>query len=93
VGADDLPGLMQAWLSELLYRFAAEKRVGTAFEIRSIGRPAAGAPFRLEAVVREEPFDPRRHAVEAEIKAVTFHQLRVAERPRGGWEAQMIFDV
>jgi len=91
VEADDLPGLLQAWLSELLYRFLAEGRVGTAFAVvRLVRAPGACA---LEAEVRGGPYDPARHALRTELKAVTFHQLRVEETAGGGWEAQVIFDA
>ena len=91
VEADDLPSLLQAWLSELLYRFTDEGRVGTGFAIRRLDRTAGGCA--LEAAVRNEPFDPARHVLRTGLKAVTFHQLRVEEGSGGRWEAQVIFDV
>jgi len=90
VEAEDLPGLLQAWLSELLYRFEAEGRVATAFAVVRLDR-APGA-CALEAEVRSGPYDPARHALQTGLKAVTFHQLRV-EETAGGWEAQVIFDA
>jgi SHS2 domain-containing protein len=93
VEAPDLEGLLQAWLSELLYRFSAERRVGVAFAVLPPVHPGPGAPWRLEAGVAEEPLEPARHVVETALKAVTFHQLRVEERSGGGWEAQVIFDA
>jgi SHS2 domain-containing protein len=43
-------------------------------------------------VVRGERLDPARHQIFTEIKAVTFHGMRL-ERGEKGWEAQIIFDV
>jgi SHS2 domain-containing protein len=39
-----------------------------------------------------EPYDPERHLIKTELKAVTYHGLRV-ERTRSGWKARVIFDV
>ncbi len=40
-----------------------------------------------------EPYDPARHTLETEIKAVTYHGLLVGPAATGGWEAQFIVDV
>jgi SHS2 domain-containing protein len=90
VDADDLPALLQAWLSELLYRFTDGGLVGTGFATVRLDRTPGSCAF--EADVRTESYDPARHVLQTELKAVTFHQLRVEER-EGGWEAQVIFDV
>jgi SHS2 domain-containing protein len=39
-----------------------------------------------------EPFDPRRHRLITEIKAVTYHQLKV-ERAGATWRARIVFDI
>lgn len=39
-----------------------------------------------------EQFDPRRHTMLTELKAVTYHQLSV-ERDDEGWKARIVFDV
>jgi SHS2 domain-containing protein len=50
-------------------------------------------PGRLTASVHGVRFDPRRHEVRSELKAVTRHGLRVTSLPGGGLEAEVIFDV
>lgn len=94
VSANDLPSLLQAWLSELLYRFTVEGGVYVAFEIASLLGPLRGngPAYVLEAALRGERYDPARHALQTELKAVTFHQLRV-ENHADRWEARVIFDV
>ena len=47
---------------------------------------------RLSAVLRGESFDPARHRIKTEIKAVTYHQAAV-ERTGNGWTARVVFDV
>ena len=39
-----------------------------------------------------EQFDPRRHLMLTELKAITYHQLNV-ERAGAAWKARIVFDV
>jgi len=50
-------------------------------------------PGRLIASLRGVAFDPRRHELRSELKAVTRLGLRVTRMPEGGLEAEVIFDV
>jgi SHS2 domain-containing protein len=84
--ATDLPALMVKWLSELNYRHVTEHRVFRQFEVIRLDDDL------LTAVVRGEKVDPARHEIFREIKAVTFHGMRL-ERHDDGWEAQIIFDL
>ena len=85
--AENLEGLFVDWLSELIYRFEGEQMLFGEFAI-SIG----GDRRRLRAECRGEPVDWGRHQPDHELKAVTYHQLRVAPTP-AGWEASVIFDI
>jgi SHS2 domain-containing protein len=86
IEASDRPALMVNWLSELNYRHVTEHRLFGKFVIVEI------CEKRLSAEVHGERFDPSRHKVFTEIKAVTFHDLRL-ERDDQGWKAQIIFDL
>jgi SHS2 domain-containing protein len=46
----------------------------------------------LRAQVRGESFDPARHPVEREVKAITYHQLSVA-RDTAGWWTRLYVDL
>jgi SHS2 domain-containing protein len=86
VRADDLEMLMNEWLSVLLRGFAADGWVFSRVEVLQAGESAvAGRAFG-------ERYDPSRHTIKTEIKAVTFHGLCV-RRERGRWAARVIFDV
>lgn len=85
IEADRLDDLLRDWLAELLYVFHADHRLFAAFEVRLDGD-------RLEATARGEPIDPARHEIDAEIKAVTYHGLKV-ERDGDGWLAEVIVDL
>jgi protein archease len=86
IAAGDFPALLVKWLSELNYRHATEHRLFGQFEVLEIDDAS------LLAEVRGERFDPTRHEIFTEIKAVTFHGLRL-ERDDNGWKAQIIFDL
>jgi len=46
----------------------------------------------MVASVTGEQFDPRRHQLIEEIKAVTYHRLAV-ENTAAGWRATVVFDA
>jgi len=77
--------LLRDWLAELLYTFHAERLVFSQFEV-SLGEG------KLTAAVRGEPIEPARHEIDVEVKAITYHGLKV--QPDGhGWLAEVIVDV
>ena len=86
VSADDMDDLMVRWLSEILYLFEGEGEVVTGVKILLV------LPSHLEAAIKKVPFDPGRHEIQHEIKAVTYHQIDVSEK-KNHWEARIIFDV
>jgi len=86
VFASNIEDLLVAWLDELLYRYETERLICRRFVIDSINDRG------LCAAVFGEKVDPDRHEIKAEIKSVTYHQLKVEKRD-DGWKVQVIFDV
>ena len=86
VSGEDWPDLMVNWLREALFLWNGEERLVRKAEILSISE------YALAARLFCEPYDPERHVVLREIKAVTYHQIRVAPAP-SGWAARIIFDM
>ena len=82
----DLPDLMVAWLRECLYLWNGRRKLIQAIEIRDL------ETTRLVAEVAATPFEAGLHVIRHEIKAVTYHQLRVRQTA-SGWETAVIFDV
>ena len=82
----DWPDLMFCWLRELLGLWAGRERIPVNVRIRQL------TPYSIRAEVETASYDPAVHRLGEEIKAVTYHQLRV-EALDGGWRAQVIFDV
>lgn len=86
VSATDLEDLLVRWLSELLYLYDTQRLLCCAFTLTTL------EPTHLTAIVAGEPLDPARHPIDTEIKAVTYHQLAIAQMA-GGWQACVIFDL
>lgn len=84
--ADDVEGLLVAWLSELNFYCINGLEIFSKFEVDSF------LPVLISATVHGEKIDLSRHNIKTEIKAVTYHGLYVRQ-VTGGWEAQVIFDV
>ena len=85
LGADDLDALFRDWLGELLYTFHVRKLVFSDFTVAVCERG-------LQGTARGEPIDEARHKLDVEIKAVTWHGLKV-ERTSDGWLAEVIVDI
>jgi SHS2 domain-containing protein len=49
--------------------------------------------WSLVATVRGEPIDPKRHALRADVKAVTYHQFEVIQTETGSWKARVVVDI
>jgi SHS2 domain-containing protein len=77
--------LLFDWLRELLYLFDSRHLLLCRFEAR-VGDGG------LEGAAWGEPFDPARHALAHEVKAITYHGLKVG-RAGDGWLAEVIVDI
>ena len=86
VEGEDFPDLMVRWLGEILYLFEGESLIVNSIEIKSI------SPIQLQATLTLASFEPKRHEVLREIKAVTYHQISV-RKANDEWEARVIFDI
>lgn len=84
-GADN-EDLMVNWLRELLYLFNGEEKAVSSIEILHLTHT------RVEARLKWIPVEFGRDEVLTEIKAVTYHQIRV-EKTDLGYEARVVFDV
>ena len=86
VEAGDLDGLWVNWLREILYLFAGEKKLACAVQVMELSET------RLSAMVWMDAFDPEKHELRGELKAVTYHQARVSQDDEG-WKGTVVFDV
>ena len=82
--ADNLDELFINWLNELLSLSAAKEVIFSDFKIDKLDKNS------IEAIATAE--DVNNYKVNAEVKAATYHQLKLAQSP-SGWEAEVILDV
>ncbi|HEX3151368.1 MAG TPA: archease [Gemmataceae bacterium] len=85
IDGTDLDYLLFDWLRELLFRLDAEHLLFARFEV-------AVGDAGLKATAWGEPIDPARHVLSHEVKAITYHGLRV-ERDGDDWIAEFIVDI
>ena len=81
----ELDYLLFDWLKELLYRFDAEHLLFSKFAVEVSDSGLMGKAWG-------EPIDPARHVLSHEVKAITYHGLRV-EREGNEWVAEVIVDI
>ncbi len=84
LNADDLEELFVGWLNELLSLSAAK---GLIFHNIKINKLTDNS---LEAVAVGSPV--ANYKVNTEIKAATYHELRIIQ-DESGWQAEVILDV
>src|SRR5262245_58123014 len=82
---DDREFLLFDWLRQLLAHFDARHTLFSRFEVH-IGEDG------LTGTAWGEPLDRSRHVLDHEVKALTYHGLRV-EPSDGGWLAEIIVDI
>lgn len=86
VEADDPGSLLVAWLNELLYLFDAKKILLSKFAIQEWDKKSC-----LLALACGERIDPKKHQLEMDIKACTYHMLKITKNDL--YACQVVLDV
>ena len=84
--AESLEDLLHDWLAELLFEVEANHAVFDEMKVEV-------EPGKLTAMLNGGAIDFAQSYDSEEIKAVTYHQLRVEKLGDGSWRATVIFDV
>jgi SHS2 domain-containing protein len=82
---DDRELLLFDWLKQLLFWLDSEHLLFGKFEVHVTEAGLSGSAWG-------EPQDRGRHQLEHEVKAITYHGLRV-EATETGWLAEVIVDI
>jgi SHS2 domain-containing protein len=85
VSGDELDYLLFDWLRELLYRFDADHWLFSRLDVRVNDSGLTGTAWG-------EKLDPARHELGHEVKAITYHGLKV-EKTDDCWLAEVIVDI
>lgn len=85
IESDDVAYLLFDWLRELLYRFDAEGMLYCQFDVTV-------SDNGLSATIHGEAFDADKHKLSHEVKAITYHELKVVQEGTG-WLAEVIVDI
>ncbi len=86
IEAVDREDLLVSWLRELLYFHQSEGYLLNDFVLQDLEEQS------LRATAKGEVYEPNRHEILREIKAVTYHQLKITQ-DKEGWVARMVFDI
>lgn len=85
IPGNELDYLLFDWLTELLYSIDTEGWLWSRFEIQ----------FDQDGLIADcwgEPIDRRRHRLEHEVKAITYHGLFVTQQD-SIWQAEVVVDI
>ena len=86
VAGKDLPDLMVRWLGEILYLFEGERKIVSDISIDYI------SPSKLCSTLATVSYKPNLHEILCEIKAVTYHQIKVTQNSNN-CNARIVFDL
>lgn len=87
VRGDDVETVFMNWLRELLYLFEVQRLILLQFDFLTWCNGV------LKARCRGIFYRPGQRILNMEVKAVTYHHLKVEQQPDGHWRAQVIFDI
>ncbi len=86
IRGSDIENLLVRWLSEILYIYDGEGFLVRDVEITTLH------DFALEGILKGERVDAGRHQFRMDVKAVTYHQLKIALE-KNVWTANVFLDI
>ncbi len=95
----DLESLLYRWLEDLLTLYYSEglmcgEIIADEISIkRDCGNRGEGPCYKIKGLCRGEVFDPERHESRVEVKAVTYHMMRITRSGEGEWRAYFVLDI
>jgi len=90
----DLENLLYRWLEELLIIYYSENIMCSKITVEeiTIKRSNGETTYTIKGVCRGEEFNPNKHESKVEIKAITYHLMRIVKED-GKWRAYYVFDI
>lgn len=87
VSGMDVEDLMVSWLRELLDFWTCRETLICDIHVIELSEQ------HISARIRGEIYHPQIHSLRHDIKAVTYHQIRVIQTPEGKWRTSVVFDI
>ncbi|MBI4436546.1 MAG: archease [Candidatus Omnitrophica bacterium] len=84
--AETLEDLYVLWHQELLFRASVDRMLYKEFLFDTL------TERNLKARIRGEGINFEKHHLKKEVKAVTYHELKV-QKTKEGWVGEVIFDI
>jgi SHS2 domain-containing protein len=84
--SDTLERLVHDWLSEFILYFSTEQMLFSRFDVKVSGK------YNLTAKISGEKFNPKKHKLYKEIKAATYHDMKIQQKD-GGWVIEVVCDT
>lgn len=90
----DLENLLYCWLEELLTIYYSENIMCGNIRVDEfiVLRRSNGIDYRVKGLCIGEEFDPERHESKVEVKAITYHLMKIL-RDENGWKAYFVLDI
>ncbi len=88
--AEDKEALLFDFLSELLFIFDVEELVFSKVDVLYIKK--VNEQFQLEANLKGEIFNKKKHEIGTEVKAITYSFMEILEK-EGKVEINIVFDI
>lgn len=89
VEAEDKEALLLDFLNELLYKWDVEKVLFSSFSCETENTENG---WKITTECKGEKFDPDRHEIKMEVKAVTYFDMKV-EKKNGRWVGKVTLDI
>jgi SHS2 domain-containing protein len=86
MSAEDIEILLVEWLNELIYISDVDHIIFKRFDISELSNNS------IKATCFGEKIKPGQHMLKREIKAATYHMLRIGKE-NNGYKVQVIFDI
>jgi SHS2 domain-containing protein len=90
ITAEDREALLFDFLSEFLYIFDVEKLIFGNIKVERIEK--TNDELTLEAILYGEKFNPDKHEIGTEVKAITYSYMKIEEK-EDKTEVEVVFDI
>ena len=90
----DLENLLYRWLEELLTIYYSENIMCNSIRVKkfTVSREDDDIDYMVIGLCEGEEFDPSKHESKVEVKAITYHLMRIL-RGDDGWKAYFVLDI